>query len=309
MRLSQLHRSYLQDMLSRGMSTATIRNYESDFRSLVAFLGADDTRALSVSKLMTMPTWLAGQAGKVQGTKQTAGAVRRKLAGYSSFTRWLVKRGDLSSNPFDAVDRPKLPKRLPRPISPEAIASLLALPEATVQDRAMLAIMRYGGLRISEVASLCIEDVDLQHGAMRVIGKGNKERVLPILEQLRPYLVAWLDQRRVGPGSLFINRSGRRWSTDGIRTRLIGLARTHGVAGFTPHRVRHTFGTWAIRAGVKLRVVQQMMGHENPATTTLYAEVTAADLGEAASILQAYDHAGMMERSMIENKHVEKASK
>jgi integrase/recombinase XerC len=163
------------------------------------------------------------------------------------------------------------------------------LADASQRNQAILALMRYAGLRIAEVSGLDLADVDLQVETVRIVGKGNKERVLPIVEALGAYLGNWIAERGQEPGPLFLGIHGERLGPKGIRVALKKLARKVGVAKFTPHRIRHTFGTETSRAGVPVEVLQQLMGHESIETTMLYRQVTAQDLRQAQSLIQAYE--------------------
>jgi integrase/recombinase XerC len=163
------------------------------------------------------------------------------------------------------------------------------LADASQRNQAILALMRYAGLRIAEVSGLDLADVDLQAEAVRIVGKGNKERVLPIVEALGAHLETWIAERGQEPGPLFFGLQGGRLGPKGIRQALKKLARKVGVAKFTPHRIRHTFGTETSRAGVPVEVLQQLMGHESIETTMLYRQVTAQDLRQAQSLIQAYE--------------------
>ena len=192
MKLSQLHAAYCVHLQSQGRSNYTISAYRSDFQLILGFLGADDIRALTVERVREYPVWLCTRFIPKQrkgATGKSATGIIRRIASASSFCEWLRKRGDLQMNPFADVDRPKKPKRLPRSMSPEIVEQMLGLDILDTRERAIIATMRFAGLRVGEVAYLQREDVRAEKdGAIRVIGKGNKERVVPILDELLPYL-------------------------------------------------------------------------------------------------------------------------
>lgn len=283
MRLSAVHGAYLKDLLARGLSTATAKAYQGDFQSLLSYLRTDDTRALTTERIMDYPAWLAEQRLK-------PGTVARRVHSASAFCKWLTRRGDLTRNPFDEAPRPKDPKRLPRPMPPDTFAVLMGLP-LSPRNRAILALLRYEGLRLSELCELDLDSMDLRAGVIRVHGKGNKTRVLPLLPDARRPLEVWLAVRGDSPGPLFSGQRGERLGKTGVERLLTRLLTDAGLPKYTPHQLRHTFGTQAVRAGVSLKVLKDMMGHESLETTSLYVEVTAEDMRNAAALMEAFERA------------------
>ncbi len=292
MKLSQLHAAYCVHLQSQGKSNATISAYRSDFQLLLGFLGADDIRSLTVERAREYPVWLSTRfiPQKRQGvTGKSATGMIRRIASASSFCEWLRRRGDLQVNPFADVDRPKKPKRLPRSLSPEVVARMLDLEILDTRERAIIAIMRFAGLRVGEVAYLQREDVRAgRDGAIRVIGKGNKERVVPILDDLLPYLCAWLAERGDHPGPLFTTMWGKPLSRKCVERILRRVERAVGVPHFTSHQFRHTCGVQLALMGVPPNLIQQMFGHESLETTTLYTMVAAGHLSQVNKIVAHY---------------------
>ncbi len=283
MRLSAVHGAYLKDLLARGYSTATVKAYTGDFQSFRSYLPSDDTRGLTPEHIMGYPAWLAEQGLK-------PGTISRRVHSASAFCKWLTRRGDLTRNPFDVAPRPKEPKRLPRPMPPDSFALLMALP-LTPRNRAILALLRYEGLRLSELCGLDLESVDLRAGVVRILGKGGKTRVIPLLPDARAPLEAWLAGRGDAPGPLFIGQRGERLGKTGVERLLTRLLTDAGLPHYTPHQLRHSFGTQAVRAGVSLKTLMNMMGHESLETTSLYVEVTAEDMRNAAALMEAFEKA------------------
>ncbi len=274
-KLSSLATRFCADLLAVGKAPATLTAYRSDIQRFLGWLGRDDTRAFTRDAVLRWAAHLQ-QEGYAQAGCQ------RRLCALSEFGRWMVRRGDLERSPLDGVPRPRRPRRLPRPI-PHSRA-MAVLPGATPAEMAMVGLMRFAGLRVGEVAALCAEDVDL--GAGRLIlrqGKGRRDRALPIIQQLAAVLGPVLP----AAGPIFRAPRGGPLTRKAISRRLDALAQRAGVPRFTPHQLRHTFATEAIRAGVRPRTLQQLMGHSDLATTALYVEVAGIDIEEAARALEA----------------------
>jgi site-specific recombinase XerC len=292
MKLSQLHAAYCVHLQSQGRSNYTISAYRSDFQLILGFLGADDIRALTVERVREYPVWLCTRFIPKQrkgATGKSATGIIRRIASASSFCEWLRKRGDLQMNPFADVDRPKKPKRLPRSMSPEIVEQMLGLDILDTRERAIIATMRFAGLRVGEVAYLQREDVRAEKdGAIRVIGKGNKERVVPILDELLPYLCTWLDERGDHPGPLFTTRWSKPLSRKCVERVLRRIEQKLGVPHFTSHQFRHTCGVQLALMGVPPNLIQEMFGHESLETTTLHTKVAAGHLSMVNKIVAHY---------------------
>lgn len=235
-------------------------------------------REFTRERLADYPAWLSN-AGHATNT------IGRKLASASGFGHWLAARGELPTNPLDYITRPKRRKSLPRAIPTEQADKLLQTGPISSEgdsprDRCILALMRYAGLRIGEVHNLDVEDITPEVVLVRQ-GKGGKDRAIPVVPVLRDVLAAWLTQHGGNPGPLFPGTVTPRLSTRGIHKLVARARRRAGLAKLTPHQLRHTFGTEAIRAGVPTPYVQAMMGHASLETTARYVQVTASDLQKA----------------------------
>jgi site-specific recombinase XerD len=182
------------------------------------------------------------------------------------------------------VATPKLPSRLPKTVPVALLEALLDAPDpetpAGARDRAVLELLYATGARVGEVAGLSLGDVDLASGQVRVTGKGDKQRVLPIHQEAVRRMRAYIEiarpgfKPRAGEGAVFLNRSGTRLTAGGIRR----LMKRHmddigGAAGLTPHALRHTFATHLLEAGADLRSVQELLGHIALSTTQIYTHL------------------------------------
>jgi integrase/recombinase XerD len=213
------------------------------------------------------------------------------LSAVRSFHRFLLREGVVTADPTLAVVRPRLPRSLPHPISVDEVLRLLDAPDPAaprgLRDRAMLELLYGAGLRISELVGLDVDDVDLEEGSVRVLGKGGKEREVPVGRYARDAVSSYLRDERptlaaaATRGALFLNaRGGRltRQSCDRIlkeQVRRAGLERS-----VTLHTLRHSFATHLLEGGADVRVVQELLGHASVATTQIYTLVTKEHLRE-----------------------------
>ena len=221
--------------------------------------------------------------------------IARKLAAVRAFFRFLVRDERLAVDPTTRVRTPKQPKRTPRFLSADDAARLMEAPAgdgpAAVRDRALLELAYGGGLRVSELVGLDLTDVDLGQGTVRVLGKGNKERVVPMGRHAVAAVKAWLGQRprmkgKGGhPTALFRNKNGGRLSARSVQ-RLVERCRPAcAEAGATPHWLRHACATHMLGSGADLRSIQEMLGHASLSTTQRYTHV------DLQALMQVYDRA------------------
>jgi integrase/recombinase XerC len=275
-------------MAERNYSPHTLKAYRVDLTEFVAFVAAayPGRPPERCEKLM-----LRDYFAHVQQKNLRRSSVVRKIAVVRSFFKFLAREGVIEKNPFLYLSTPKREKRIPGFLSEEEVRALFALPEICARDRAMLELLYACGLRIEELIGLNSGDVDFLSGLLRVVGKGNKERVVPVgdfsLQVLHAYTAGDREQALVGrrrgstggEQALFLNVGGQRISTRGARK---VLHRWFIQAGFTrkisPHTLRHTFATHLLERGCDLRSVQEMLGHASLATTQIYTHVTAEHL-------------------------------
>lgn len=291
-KLSVLHKAFLNELRALNKSNATITAYESDFKLVGIFLGKDDVREFRKERMRDFVSWLHAKG-------HTANGILRRVASTSSFGDWLEERGDIERNPMHKLRRPDRVKRPPKPV-PTAQADQI-LERAALRVRAMVAIMRYAGLRVSELCALDLEDVGHDEAgapnALRVQhGKGDKFRVVPILEQdpLVPILTAWLAERGTKDGPLFMNYRKQRLHRKGVAYLLNKLVGARGRGHVTPHMLRHTFGSEAIKK-YDLVAVQELMGHADPTTTRGYIKLDVDDLRQSMK-------RGLLRSTLVERK-------
>ena len=279
--------------VERALSRNTLEAYRRDLDRYAAYLesaGILDATAADEAVVAGFVSELAG-AEYADGRRYRASSVARALAAVRTFHLFLLREGDTVVNPSEGVSRPKVPKTLPRPLSVEDVAAILAAPsEATpadLRDRAMLEALYGAGLRISELVGLDVDDVDPEEGSVRVLGKGNKERIVPLGRFAVAALEGYLTRARpslAGPRSgpaLFLNQRVGRLTRQGAAKVLKGAATRAGVRGrVTPHTLRHSFATHLLEGGADVRVVQELLGHASLATTQIYTLVTGERMRE-----------------------------
>jgi integrase/recombinase XerD len=222
-----------------------------------------------------------------------ASTIARKVAAVKSFFGYMVEQGYLRRDPTAELDSPKVEKHLPNTMTREEVERLLNMPSSStstgLRDRALLELLYATGLRVSELVALDVENADIRAGTVRCMGKGSKERVLPIYDQALDVLNQYVSKGRpdfLHPGdneqALFLNRRGERLTRQGLWLIIKRYVEEAGIAAtVTPHTLRHSFATHMLRGGAGLREVQQMLGHASISTTQVYTQVTRDHLREA----------------------------
>jgi integrase/recombinase XerC len=281
----------------RNASPHTLRNYASDLYQFLFFLthtteGEPRTEpALEQIDNITIREFL----GILYQQRNRKSSVARKLAVLRSFMKYLAGQGVVPSNPAKNVASPKQEKLLPEHLSPDAVTELLEMPDAgtalDLRDRAILELFYASGIRVSELVGLDRDNLDLEGGLIRVVGKGRKERIVPFGRKAGDAIRKYLEVQHELCGkqgatgalgadrSVFLNSRGRRLTTRGVAvivdrhvSRLAQRLRVH------PHTLRHTFATHMLDAGADLRSIQELLGHESLSTTQKYTHVSAEQL-------------------------------
>ncbi len=208
-------------------------------------------------------------------------SIQRQLSSARSFFRFLVQRKQVGTNPFDTIRAPKAPQRLPATLSVDEMISLLGhkgSSPAQFRDKALIELFYSSGLRLSELSRLDQNTIDLDQGEVRVLGKGSRERIVPVGRKAREALADWLAVRgqlsRPDEMALFVNHRGTRLSNRGIQYRLDQWARARGLGRkLHPHMLRHSFASHMLESSGELRAVQEMLGHADISTTQVYTHL------------------------------------
>jgi len=272
--------------LQRGASRHTLRGYATDLAEFRAFLSGEGLDDLVDADPRAIRAWLV----RLHDRKLAKSSIARKLATVRSCFRYLARLGVVEFNPARQVRSPRLPKRLPSFLPKDESKGLLDAEteqsEAGLRDHALLELLYATGLRVAECCGLDLDDVDRRRGAVRVMGKGGKERVVPAGDAALGALDAWLSVRGEDSGALFTNSRGGRLGTRSVHRIVKRRARAAGIdRRVTPHTLRHTFATHMLGEGADLRLIQELLGHSRLTTTQRYTHVSPEHL------MKVYDSA------------------
>lgn len=281
----------------RGLAALTVRNYSTDLGPLFEYMREMDAEGLKSLDREFLRSYL----GRLVKLGYARSSIVRKLSGLRSFLRWLLREGLIDMDPLPRRGVMKRESRLPRFLSRREAACLVSSPDTSERlgprDRALLETIYAGGLRVSEVTGLKVDDIDLRTREVRVTGKGSKQRAVLIGEAARDALSLYLGELRPklanakSGSALFLSRLGSPLSQRSVQEKVRRYAVKAGLrSGIHTHTLRHSFATHLLDGGADLRVVQELLGHSSPATTQIYTHVTQAKAKEV--YLSAHPRAG-----------------
>jgi integrase/recombinase XerC len=273
---------YLQAV--RDVSPATVRAYRSDLSDFCGWLTLDGNRLPAPDTIDRIQ--VRGYMAHLHKRQLTRRTIARHLATLRTFFRWQVREGHLLEDPTAGLQSPRREKRLPRHLPVDEVAAILTAPDAHkplgLRDRALLETLYATGCRVSELTGLDCQDVSLKEGLARVLGKGRKERIIPVGSKARAALKAWLAARdtlrrdkETGSAALFLNYRGQRLTDRSVRRVLTSALQKVAVSRrISPHGLRHSFATHLLDAGADLRSIQELLGHASLGTTQIYTHVS-----------------------------------
>ncbi|GAC1307415.1 MAG: tyrosine recombinase XerC [Vulcanimicrobiaceae bacterium] len=270
-------RAFVDDLhYGGGRGARTCEAYARDLEFFAAFLGGDIVRA-ERAQIKAFVSELAGKR------RYRPAAIRRKLVALRRFYRYLVVEATRDDDPTVGIDPPKLPRRLPVVLDEDAVARLIAAPAAAgqtefqrVRDRAILELLYASGIRRAELAGINLQDVDLRRRIVRVLGKGDKQRMVLINDAAADAMERYLALRpRSGDEAFFVGRRGTRLGVRAVWEIVRTFERLSGIAlHASPHVLRHSFATHLLEHGADLMTIKELLGHESLATTQIYTNVS-----------------------------------
>jgi site-specific recombinase XerD len=275
---------YLRALSARALSANTIDAYRRDLSQFAEFCARIDvapSRA-DADTIRRFLTWLS--------TRRFArSSVARKAAAISGYYAWLARTGSRPDDPAVGMMRPKRARKLPAVLKRTEVEAVLRLPPCDsaggVRDRAVLECLYASGARVSELCGIDVDDVDLERGRVRLMGKGSKERFAPLGDPARDALSAYLREARPAlvrattpAGAIFLNGRGKRMTPRDVRRIVERYLREAAPRGGSPHTFRHSFATHLLEGGADLRSVQELLGHVDLRTTQIYTHVSREHL-------------------------------
>ncbi len=273
--------------VERQLSPITLTNYQRQLAAIVVL--AEPLKLKQWADCDTQAVRAIVVRSRRGGLQASSLALR--LSALRSFFDWLVSQGQLNANPARGVPTPKAPHHLPKNIEVDDINQLLDIDindPLAVRDRAMLEVMYGAGLRLSELVNMDCRHLDMDSGEVWVMGKGSKERRLPIGRSAVAWLAHWFDLRELfGPedDAVFVSKLGKRISTRNVQKRFAEWGVKQGLSSHVhPHKLRHSFATHMLESSGDLRAVQELLGHANLSTTQIY---THLDFQHLASVYDA----------------------
>lgn len=295
--MEQLIEQFLEHLrYERNVSTHTLRNYSSDLEQFLDFLapaksdtGKRNPPELTAIDHLTIREWIAS----LHSAQKKKASIARKLATLRTFFQFLVREGLLELNPAKLVSTPKKEKKLPRHLSIEDAVRFIETPDTETdlgqRDRAILELMYATGVRVAELTTLNLGDLDFRNQLMRVTGKRRKQRIVPFGEPAVVALRAYLKVRdnfllkapisKRDEAALFLNYQGTRITTRSVG-RLVDkyIQICAGIHNISPHALRHSFATHLLDSGADLRDIQELLGHARLSTTQVYTHVSMEKL-------------------------------
>lgn len=283
---------FLEDFLAylsveRGLAKNTIIAYRRDLKSYITYLRTQNIKDLNNTTRTTIVSYLL----MMQKKGKASSSISRACAAIKSFYQFLFRERLIDEDPTLNLDTPKLEHRLPKVLSVEEVKKLLSQANTSdpwgMRDRAMLELLYATGLRVSELISLTLDDVNLEMGFLRCFGKGSKERIVPIGSIAVNYLNTYInvDRKKILKDKdvrvLFVNRQGQGLTRQGFWKIIKKYAKRAGIQKpITPHTLRHSFATHLLENGADLRAVQEMLGHADISTTQIYTHITRSKIKE-----------------------------
>nr|WP_277753195.1 site-specific tyrosine recombinase XerD [Metabacillus mangrovi] len=273
-------------IVERGLSQNTVVSYERDLKNYIRFLQEQELDSLNKVSRANIIQFLK----MLKDSSKSSKTIARHVASVRAFHQFLLREKAVDQDPSVHIETPQIERTLPKVLSLQEVEKLMETPLMNspfgYRDRAMLELLYATGIRVSEMTELNLPDVHLEMGFIRCLGKGNKERIVPIGRTAAAAITDYLDKgrsrlhnRKEATDALFLNHHGKRITRQGFWKNLKKIALEAGIQKeLTPHTLRHSFATHLLENGADLRAVQEMLGHADISTTQIYTHVTKTRL-------------------------------
>ncbi|MGY3724054.1 site-specific tyrosine recombinase XerD [Granulicatella balaenopterae] len=278
----QLLEEFGYSLLVEGLSKNTVQSYERDLAKYFDFLKSQGITDVSTTSSETVILYLQ----QLKNDDYASSSVSRMISCLRHFYQYLLDENQITINPMLSVKLPKKKKILPKALSIEEIDTLLDSKSPTdapsLRNKTMLEVMYATGLRVTELVELRLSDIHLEIGFIQTIGKGNKQRMIPIgdeasywLDMYLTYARPLLEKETIEDTHVFLNQRGTKFTRQGVWKILKKMVKEAGITeNVSPHTLRHSFATHILEKGADLRVVQELLGHSNITTTEIYTHIT-----------------------------------
>ena len=267
--------------IDKGYSENTINSYKADLENFLSYNKNINTNSISNDDLKEYVKYLKEE-------KLNEKSISRNISCLKSFYKFLVIEKYVSKNPSDSIFIPKIKKSLPKILTEEEVLILLDIKltdNYSYRNKAMLELMYATGLRVSELVNLKLQDIDLNQDIVRTMGKGSKERIIPIGDYAKEYLEKYLYEyrgtmlKKSSNEYLFLNNHGKKMTRQGFFKIIKNIAKEKGIdKDLSPHTLRHSFASHLLKYGADLRTIQELLGHSDISTTQIYTHITNEEL-------------------------------
>ncbi|PIO83491.1 site-specific tyrosine recombinase XerD [Loigolactobacillus backii] len=274
-------------IVEKGLAPNTVSSYCRDLERFMAYLKVQKLTSFDQDHFVIL-----NFLSELNNENLATNSIIRMVSSLRKFYRFLLETAQMTTDPMLQIDSPKRQQHLPQVLSQNEVVSLLKAPDTTtaigIRDRAILEVMYATGLRVSELTHLKMSELHLSLGLIQTIGKGDKERIIPIGDVAIDWIQRYLETARPQflksgqrSDTLFVNHYGRPFTRQGIWKNLKGLVKKTGIKkDVTPHTLRHSFATHLLENGADLRVVQELLGHADISTTQIYTHVSQKRIRE-----------------------------
>jgi integrase/recombinase XerC len=279
--MDELKKRLKEFLKIKNYSVHTISNYERDINRFLKFLQENSFEPEDLSSPV-ITKWIISLRKNGLGNR----SIQRNISSLKNFYKFLFKSGLIETNFFEAVQSPKIGETLPKALTPEDVEKLLSFNPKSfsdLRDKAFLELLYSSGLRVSEAVNVNISSFESDFSFVKVLGKGQKERMLPVGRFAKDAILAWLDSRSKLDSSseaLFLNKYGKRISIRAMQERIYRVSIIQGLSPVSPHMLRHSFATHMLESSGDLRSIQEMLGHSSLSTTQIYTKLNFQQLAK-----------------------------